>query len=210
MGGNFSKSRGKVSDVAIEACQFNNGTQRKGSRDITANDSVVAQLTEVQLEEFREAFNAFDKDGGGSIDKAELMDLFRSLGQSPSEEELDKMVKCADADGTGDIDFCEFAVLMAHLMHSQDSAAAKHQRLLSAFAIFDDNGNGIISADEVATIMWNLGEPIGVSDVTEIIQRFDRNGDGFIDYEEFAAGIIEEKLFMEPWAPPEIMGQITG
>ena len=35
-------------------------------------DSVVMRLTETQLEEFRECFNAFDKDGGGSIDSDEL------------------------------------------------------------------------------------------------------------------------------------------
>ena len=34
--------------------------------------SVVMKLTEHQLDEFRECFNAFDKDGGGSIDSNEL------------------------------------------------------------------------------------------------------------------------------------------
>ena len=34
--------------------------------DERATTSVIGTLTEMQLEEFREAFNAFDKDGGGS------------------------------------------------------------------------------------------------------------------------------------------------
>ena len=37
-----------------------------------ASDSVVLKLNANQLEEFRECFNAFDKDGGGSIDSDEL------------------------------------------------------------------------------------------------------------------------------------------
>jgi len=35
-------------------------------------DSVVLKLSQTQLDEFRECFNAFDKDGGGSIDASEL------------------------------------------------------------------------------------------------------------------------------------------
>ena len=60
--------------------------------DERATTSVIGTLTEMQLEEFREAFHAFDKDGGGTLDKEELMELFQSLGQMPSSEELDHMV----------------------------------------------------------------------------------------------------------------------
>ena len=75
--------------------------------DERATTSVIGTLTEMQLEEFREAFHAFDKDGGGTLDKEELMELFQSLGQTPSSEELDRMVACADADGNETIDFFE-------------------------------------------------------------------------------------------------------
>ena len=50
------------------------------------HDSVVMRLTESQLEEFRETFNAFDKDMGGTIDGDELGDLMRTLGQEPTEQ----------------------------------------------------------------------------------------------------------------------------
>ena len=53
------------------------------------HDSVVMRLTESQLEEFRETFNAFDKDMGGTIDGDELGDLMRTLGQEPTEMELE-------------------------------------------------------------------------------------------------------------------------
>ena len=54
------------------------------------------QLTQTQLDEFQECFNAFDKDGGGSIDSSELEALMNSLGQKPSPAELEKMVALAD------------------------------------------------------------------------------------------------------------------
>ena len=83
--------------------------------------SAVDKLTEAPLDEFREAFNSFDKDGGGSIDAKELKDLMASVGQNPTDEELQEMIAIADADGTGDIDFAEFVTLMAHKMADEKS-----------------------------------------------------------------------------------------
>lgn len=118
--------------------------------------SAVDKLTEAQLDEFREAFNSFDKDGGGSIDAKELKDLMASVGQNPTDEELQEMIAIADADGTGDIDFAEFVTLMAHKMADEKS----EETLKAAFAVFDTSGDGFISAEEMRRIMINVGEPV--------------------------------------------------
>ena len=54
----------------------------------------------------RSIFRPF-RSGGGSIDSSELADVMKSLGQEPSPEELEKLIKLADGDGSGDIDFLE-------------------------------------------------------------------------------------------------------
>jgi len=46
------------------------------------------QLTEEQIAEFKEAFSLFDKDGDGTITTKELGTVMRSLGQNPTEAEL--------------------------------------------------------------------------------------------------------------------------
>ena len=45
-------------------------------------------LTNDQVEHFRDAFNLFDTDGGGSIDAEELGACLRSLGRNLSETEI--------------------------------------------------------------------------------------------------------------------------
>ena len=50
------------------------------------------QLTEEQIAEFKEAFSLFDKDGDGTITTKELGTVMRSLGQNPTEAELQDMV----------------------------------------------------------------------------------------------------------------------
>ena len=49
--------------------------------------------------EFKEAFSLFDKDGNGVIVTKELGTVMRSLGQNPTEAELQDMINEVDADG---------------------------------------------------------------------------------------------------------------
>lgn len=49
--------------------------------------------------EFKEAFSLFDKDGDGTICSKELGTVMRSLGQNPTEAELQDMINEVDADG---------------------------------------------------------------------------------------------------------------
>lgn len=50
--------------------------------------------------EFKEAFSLFDKDGDGTITTKELGTVMRSLGQNPTEAELQDMINEVDADGS--------------------------------------------------------------------------------------------------------------
>ena len=129
MGGIVSSVRGKsmpVSDVAVDA---GNTIVTEAAKKGWNPKSAVMMLTETQLEEFREAFNSFDADGGGSIDASELEEVLKSLGQESTKEELDKLVAVADTDGSGDIDFLEFVVLVAHKMKT-DNETDKHSEVI--------------------------------------------------------------------------------
>ena len=89
----------------------------------------------------------------------------------------------------GDIDFAEFVTLMAHKMADEKSEAT----LKAAFSVFDTSGDGFISAEEMRRIMINVGEPVTLDDVEQVIRKVDIDGDGVINYEEFTKVIIEEK-----------------
>lgn len=63
--------------------------------------------------EIREAFNVFDKDGSGKISSEELRHIMKSLGEDLTDEEIQQMIREADANGDGEIDYDEF-VRMLH------------------------------------------------------------------------------------------------
>ncbi|XP_036385076.1 calcium-binding protein 7 [Megalops cyprinoides] len=69
-------------------------------------------LPEDELEEIREAFKVFDRDGNGFISKQELGTAMRSLGYMPNEVELEVIIQRLDMDGDGQVDFEEFVTLL--------------------------------------------------------------------------------------------------
>lgn len=98
--------------------------------------------------------NALRADGDGTITTKELGTVMRSLGQNPTEAELNDMINEVDADGNGTIDFPEFLTMMARKMRDTDS----EEEIKEAFKVFDKDGNGHISAAELRHVMTNLGE----------------------------------------------------
>ena len=56
-------------------------------------------------EELREAFRVFDKDGNGFISAAELRHVMTNLGEKLTDEEVDEMIKEADLDGDGMVNY---------------------------------------------------------------------------------------------------------
>ena len=103
----------------------------------------------------------------------------RSLGQNPTEAELQDMINEVDADGNGTIDFPEFLTMMARKMKETDS----EEEIREAFRVFDKDGNGFISAAELRHVMTNLGEKLTDEEVDEMIREADVDGDGQVNYE---------------------------
>ena len=53
--------------------------------------------------------------------------------------------------------------------------------------MFDCDGNGLISREELRKVMKNIGENLSEQDLTDMIEEADKNGDGMIDFEEFSS-----------------------
>ena len=139
----------------------------------------------------------------------------RSLGQNPTEAELQDMINEVDADGNGTIDFPEFLTMMARKMKDTDSEEEIREAFrfvkiskifhffenfpffrnfsiffwkpITFFSVFDKDGNGYISAAELRHVMTNLGEKLTDEEVDEMIREADIDGDGQVNYEEFVA-----------------------
>merc|ERR1712152_45172 len=64
-------------------------------------------------DEIREAFQVFDGDGNGFINRQELAVVMGNLGESLTQEEIQGMIDQADIDGDGCINYEEFYTMMS-------------------------------------------------------------------------------------------------
>jgi len=78
-------------------------------------------------------------------------------------------------------------------VHAQHEAVLPGDVLWAAFKVFDRDGNGKISKDELANIVLEdpnvkqvIGQKQGV-ELDQILAQVDANGDGEIDFDEFVA-----------------------
>jgi calmodulin len=144
-------------------------------------------LTRAQVQEFKEAFDIFDVDGGGTITAEELGEVMRSLGQKPTRAQLEAMVNEIDADGDGAIDFPEFLTMMLRKMNEGDP----EKELRDVFMVFDKDQSGTISAEELRNVMRVIGEKLTDQEIEDAIRLADTTGDGEVSYDEFIQFILE-------------------
>ncbi len=96
-----------------------------------------------------------------------------------AEEEVDRILKAADTDGSGEIDYSEWIVAT-----TDKKRLLTDEKLLVAFKVFDRDGGGSISSQEIKETL-GVGKNIDEKVWNEIVSEVDPNGDGEISFEEF-------------------------
>ncbi|KXJ70596.1 hypothetical protein RP20_CCG023057 [Aedes albopictus] len=139
------------------------------------------KLSEDQIEELKEAFSLFDTNGDGTITSSELGTVLRSLGKNVSDAEVEELLMEVSVDHEGMIHFPDFVAMMSIRLRDFNS----EDELKEAFRIFDRNGDGMISADELRLALQSFGEQLADEEIEELLREADINCDGQIDYQEF-------------------------
>ncbi|XP_061365211.1 probable calcium-binding protein CML15 [Gastrolobium bilobum] len=144
----------------------------------------MSKLQVQQLNQLREIFARFDMDSDGSLTMLELAALLRSLGLKPSGDQIQVLLANMDSNGNGTVEFDELVKTILPEMNSQ--VLVNQEQLLGVFKCFDRDGNGYISAAELAGAMAKMGQPLTYKELTEMIKEADTDGDGVISFNEFA------------------------
>lgn len=147
------------------------------------SSALTAEFSDAELVEYREAFNMFDFDSGGTIETHELKEVMTQLGEEPTDEDIREMIVLVDADGDGEINFEEFINLMR--LRKGDDGDDAEQNLRDVFDIFDADGSGFIDHNEMRMLMKKLAQGLSEDEITDIMEEVDLDGDGEISFDEF-------------------------
>lgn len=132
-------------------------------------------------------FRATDKDGSGQIDYTEFCEVLQ-VDPAP---QVEKLFQLFDKDRSGQIDVREFMIGLSNF-----TGAGKEEKLKFAFMVFDEDGNGVITKQELVKIlkanhMASTDKEV-MRKADTIMAQADKDGDGVVDFDEFV--LISKKF----------------
>merc|ERR1711899_377459 len=156
------------------------------------------------LKNAKHAFDSYDVDGDGEITYEELVG---GMGGDYSANEISAIFAMGDTDQDGKISFLEFSKIM--IPSCQDTLTKfwkcfrSVQGVRETFKKFDADGDAQISRQEVIQGASSSGMKMSADEVDTLFILGDKNGDGAIDFAEFAEIMI-------PSAPERIAEMKNG
>eukprot|EP00658_Telonema_sp_P-2_P031003 TRINITY_DN232_c0_g1_i1.p2 TRINITY_DN232_c0_g1~~TRINITY_DN232_c0_g1_i1.p2 ORF type:complete len:161 (+),score=69.06 TRINITY_DN232_c0_g1_i1:197-679(+) len=126
-------------------------------------------LSDSDLAMLKEAFELFDTDKSGSIDAQELKFCMQALEFTPTDKEINNMMREIDTDNNATVEYQEFVDLMAARMASRDP----EDELKKGYAFFDRDGKGYISAADLKVVAAEMGNTELVDNGPELQQIID-------------------------------------
>eukprot|EP00039_Didymoeca_costata_P028116 m.20070 g.20070 ORF g.20070 m.20070 type:complete len:133 (+) comp6743_c0_seq1:28-426(+) len=124
------------------------------------------------MAELEAVFELFDKDGSG-IAPGDLGTALRTAGKMPSDEDV------AEMSGGGAVDKAKFLELCGK------EETPKQSEVLTAFEVFDQQGGGYISLNELKHVMKNLGEGLDDSLLEKMSQACAPDSEGQVNIRHF-------------------------
>ena len=74
------------------------------------------------MTEYKEIFDIFDETGDGTISNDEIGKVMQGLGENPTPERIDELIREIDYNDDGEVDFDEFVCLMVKTLNESDKA----------------------------------------------------------------------------------------
>ena len=137
---------------------------------------IASRLTDDEVKKLKDAFQKIDVNGDGMLT---LDELKNAISQNPEVHvmNIEQIFKTIDTDNSGVINYTEFlAASIDKRIYLQED------KLRDAFKLFDEDKSGKISKSEISKV---LKFKKSGAEMTKLFEKYDLNGDGEIDFEEF-------------------------
>jgi Ca2+-binding EF-hand superfamily protein len=161
--------------------RLNSLAEKYKHSDVRDRSSNIDWMSDEQVAFCKDTFKKFDKNGDNSLSVDELLSVLHSVGRAYSIERVQEAIEIITGhSGRRDISFEEFATLL-----QSDLVSHEDEQMLERFRLFDADGSGTISLEELRICIRNHDALITNAEIEAMLKQADRDGDGHIDYQEF-------------------------
>ncbi|XP_059630622.1 probable calcium-binding protein CML44 [Cornus florida] len=152
-------------------------------------------MSPLNSDDLHRIFKKLDRNGDGLVSLEELNWLLERIGihVHTSLDELQALV------GKTSLDITDFMVFYETIIKENIGESTSEKKddsvegdLAKAFGVFDLNGDGFISCDELQNVLSRLGlwDEHSGHDCRTMINVYDTNSDGLLDFEEFKSMML--------------------
>ncbi|XP_047324772.1 probable calcium-binding protein CML44 [Impatiens glandulifera] len=152
-------------------------------------------MSSLSTNDLQRIFERLDKNQDGYVSSIELSQILQvGIEISFTHNDLESLMRKTS------LDFIDFVLFYETLVNKVDNQNAttgmdsniidesEEKDLVKAFRVFDVNGDGVITSEELGNVLSRLGmwnEHCGEGDCDSMIRTYDANLDGVLDFEEF-------------------------
>ncbi|CAL5333174.1 unnamed protein product [Camellia sinensis] len=145
-------------------------------------------MSPLNTNDLQQIFDKLDQNGDGFVSLDEIKLLLERIGVQTSLDELESLLV-----GKTSLDLLDFIFFYDTFVKCDQNETGKEDvndlecDLSKAFKVYDLNGDGFISCEELQNVLSRLGlwnEHCG-RDCKSMINMYDTNSDGVLDFEEF-------------------------
>ncbi|KAJ4293973.1 Calcium-binding component of the spindle pole body (SPB) half-bridge [Collariella sp. IMI 366227] len=159
------------------------------------------KLPDEQKTRINEAFDLFDSNKDGVVSYEEFRFILRALGfELPKPQTYDLLIRHGQKPANWPSDqecapvYRQFSLPTAQaLAGSLVSRRDPREELRRAFRLFDTDGKGMITQDDLRRVSKQVGNNIPDADIAAMIEEFDASGKGGVDEDEFLRLMMSKK-----------------
>ena len=148
----------------------------------------MEELSEEQIEEFREAFSLFDPDGQGFIETKELGTVLRSLGIPATDEEKNEYIEKYDQEQEDKIYFND----ILEIIIKKISESKPEDELFEALNLFDTEKRHEIDVDQFREEFKENLPNVPENEINDIIEFLKHEGRNTINIQEAVQNLSEK------------------
>jgi len=128
------------------------------------------------IKDVEDAFFLFDYDKDGKITDKEVAAAVRSCGFYPTQAEIREIEKDVKAIG----DKVDVQTLCQFIAKRVKDLRTTADELKEAFQVFDKQGTGMMSVQDLKMSLTTLGEQLNNEELGELIRELDQDGEGMV------------------------------